>query len=446
MNSVQMGVCSVPVGRSPKLVGLAASTILAVLCAFQASGQEIAELSFRERATDLVILKDDTQLRGVLIPASRGGVLIRSEWLRTHAANFFTEHVQPQWEAAQAAQPKGSALRDAIRQEHDQLKQMPGFDAQHAGLLGEVMMKLEPEPGQMPKLLVLQLPGNLVRRRQAQPERIQRIGFLGLLNDLPNVESAAWRELADQLAQIPPATLRSSLPQNGSSTEPTDDLDRQRSAVLASVEYRLGRTAKFVQTGSAVLPEDGPVDVQGLMTQMLGQGLQNQLADLLNEAGAGAINPSGQPGGAGGGDRTAPESVRRAAEARGLRTVAISSFSTNVSGGSAVVERRLYRRNDQGEWPLIYVAAGQSTVAELTDAEQKAVSDDPQIKEITALFGGLGVGTGEIAKALQMGSVVRRAADRSSAALEEFVTQALNGRVSGTAADSVLVIEIKAAR
>ena len=95
---------------------------------------------------------------------------------------------------------------------------------------------------------------------------------------------------------------------------------------------------------------------------------------------------------------------------------------------------------------MVVAAPGQSTVAELTDAEQKAVSDDPQIKEITALFGGLGVGTSDIAKALQMGSVVRRAAGRSTAVLEEFVTQALNGCVTGTSAESVPVIEVKATR
>ena len=425
------------VRRRDSLNRCAAALILLLLLAspVPVSGQLQERVPFRDRVVDLAILRDGTRLSGVTLPRDRPQLLVARAWLQQNALPFYTDQVEPQLTALSADRQNRDPLLQRLDEQLQELQQAPERDVRRMGLLAESIRALRDAGNGETRLLILDFSQVPPRRIVTQRVRSQQLGFLALLNDIPDVESSSWQTVAQKVEEIPAARRRTSLPGSDG-----DEIRQQADLILATVDYRGGVISRFISTGAGVIPEDGTPDVSALLTDLLGQSLQNQLNELLNPEGTGRPAAPGAVLAA----QVLPDAARRQAESRGHRTLLISSFEIQLEAGGAIVRRSLFRRGDDDQWSLVTTVTGQGNAAELTVDQRNAIRADPQIERVTAVFSSLGITVGDLDRALQLGAVVQSAAQKAQAALEEAVSAAAQGHLPGRSAPSIPVITLRA--
>ena len=105
------------------------------------------------------------------------------------------------------------------------------------------------------------------------------------------------------------------------------------------------------------------------------------------------------------------------AERENANIVELTSMSLNAAAGTAVVSISVYHRGGGQNWSKAAVVAGRAGHQDVTPDRQKAISDDPRVKQISQLLNGLGGGQNQLSKAISIGAVVEVAQQRAKAEL-----------------------------
>lgn len=348
--------------------------------------------SFRDRVTDRVSLKDGTQLFGMAVSEKPAKLVVRTAWVEQQRPDFYTNDLKPMLTKLAADEP--SELVQQLEKEIEIAKQQAPDDRRRSGLLKEVRDRLVPDPNEVPEFVSIEVARGRLRSLELQKEPRRELCRLAILNGLVDYEDQHWKSVTQQLQAIPEGQRKTSLP---AAENPDDDIYK----ILASVDVQLGAATKLVQSGDQVFDESQKPDLAALMSSMMGGNVQTLLNDLLNEDGKAPPQASTSD--------EIPLAAKAAAEKNQHKTVVLSSFEFDLEAGSATVSKRMFRQKDDDSWSMVLVSSQKSSVNDLKPGQADAIANDPQIKEISGLVGGLGIGGDKLDTALKMGAVVQNA-------------------------------------
>ena len=378
-----------------------AITLLLLLTVLTRTGQcqnaDLLARSFRDHVTDRVILNDGTVLWGMSVGKKPVRLFVSVRWLQDHHPAFLADVVLPAFRKLDL--PDQSMLVASLRDEIDRLTNQTD-SLQRAGLLKEIQLRLTPTELSLPEFLILELPKSRLRSSELQSDARRELCRLAILNGIRDIETTHWKSVSEQLQAIPPTARKTTPP------GPPTNSDETLQQILAAVDVRLNNATRLVQNGDSVFDESVPVNVAGLIQTALGNNVQTLLNELLNES---VPKSAALP------DDTLPASARRIAESAHHTTIVLASFQPNLEVASATVTRRLFRKQNDGQWKLVWSTSSTSTSADLKPSQIELLENDPQVQEISRLAEGLGLGGQQLSIALQFGGIVQnamRVADR----------------------------------
>jgi hypothetical protein len=348
--------------------------------------------SFRDRVTDRASLKDGTQLFGMAVSEKPAKLVVRTAWVEQQLPDFYANDLKPMLTKLAAHEP--STLVQQLEKEIELAKQQSPDDRRRSGLLKEVRDRLVPDPNDVPEFVTLEVAKGRLRSLELQKEPRRELCRLAILNGLVDYEDQHWKSVTQQLQAIPEGQRKTSLP---AAKDSDDDIDK----ILASVDVQLGAVTKLIQSGDQVFDESQKPDLAALMSSMMGGNVQTLLNDLLNEGGKAPPQASTSD--------EFPSAAKVAAEKNQHKTVVLSSFEFDLEAGSATVSKRMFRQKDDDSWSMVLVSSQTSSVNDLKPGQADAIANDPQIKEISGLVSGLGIGGDKLDTALKMGAVVQNA-------------------------------------
>jgi hypothetical protein len=393
--------------------------ICSCCCQCVAHAQTQRPVPFRNRAVDLVILKEDVRLYGIVLPSSAKDpeILVRRSWLTSEKSEFFRERIEPLLAATKQAE--SNPLAAAVTMEIERLRKETPDDVQRIGLLGETRDRIQTRSAADSPWLVIVLPQDQVQRVQTQSPRLREFGYWGILNQVDGVESQSWQEVSRSLSQIPLPQRVTELPADNS----THGVHQSLKRILAAVDIATARIGKMLQVGSSVLPDDDRLSVEAIMPTLLNGSLQQQLGELL----------SGQSGTQ---DTLLklpaldqlPADVIRMAEAKDWQTVRVSAFGISLKSSAATARTVCFTRHGDGQWEQVFRVQTQVAASEVSEAQVDQIQQDPRIQQISALFAGLGSSSGDVSRALQLGGCLRLALSQCEDQLQTQVSNVLQGR------------------
>jgi len=379
--------------------------------------------SFRDRVTDRVTLSDGTHLWGMVQSTKPLRLLIRASWLQSAVPEFWTNSVLP--ELNQNEDPALMALAAALQMEIEQIPATMPESRQRIGLLKEIHQRLTQQNDEWPEFIVLELPKTRTRGMEAQPAARRELCRLGILNGIPDIEETHWKSVAEQLQKIPLAARKVDAP------NPQQDVNKNVQRILAAVDLRLNTATRLVQQGKNVFDESAQPDLATLMNSMLGANTESLLEELLGEG--------SRPVPAAGNTDSLSNAARVLADSKGHVTVVVTAFDFDPAAGSATVTRRMFRKRPDAQWDLLVTVTRASTTADLKPGQIEAISNDPQIKEISGLVEGLGLGGAQFSNALQLGAVVRNAMFAADQAFEQEIQGTITARTLASARNALVI-------
>ncbi len=395
------------------------------------------EPGFRSRVVDLVILTDNTRLFGILAPEQQTRLLVRTDWLRQSVPQLFHPNLDACLKDAQQAETEQPVLQQRIETEIQFAQNSATPDRLVIQNLQEVLEQLKLKTESPPKLVILELAPSIVRRRQAQVQQIQQLGFLAVINHLEDAERLNKEDAASGLQSIPPGQLIRSIPDGQSEAENSHAVNQQVNAILTAIDLRTGKKGELIRSGNIFVPNDGEASLQSLIPQMMQQNMQKQFEDLLGE---GNTSPAGSES-----DtllKSLPPSAISSAKARNWNTVEITSFEIQIENGTAAVHKQLFHQTASGDWSLIHSVTAVASDSELTEDQKDAVRNDPQVQSVMQIFQTLGTADSDLTRAILMGAVVKSAAASAAGQIQDFVSSSLRGEFQSSGSSPVPVIQI----
>ena len=425
--------------------------VLCVLTAFCLPTTLIAaEVPLRERAVDLLLLKDGTRLFGVLLSAERAKevrFLVRGAWLQQNSPTLLAEIQRLAVAPAPVAAEVSVGISGLLAAHIAKLQQDPSVSAEQIGFLQEQLDRQIPAEQPVvdvavPDAVVVRFPSSLVRRQLRQNDKVRRLAGLAILNQVDDCERLSQSDVQAELQKIPVSQLRQDLPgeatamsENGMAE--TDPAKAKLARILLNADRIFGKTCHLIFQSGQYL-QDGqqsPADLQQLAGQMLQGQLQSQLQELLGEG-------FGPPGGLSTSQKNIKQkpgdilnaSAAAIADRDNADVVELIQMQMNPTAGSAVVHIDVYHRHpDDNDWKLVVQATGSATSADISEAQRQRIANDPQVQQITQLFSGLGSGVTDLTKAISIGACVETAQTRAAEKLTDALKVAVpGGNVSAT--------------
>ena len=359
------------------------------------------------RTIDVVLLKDGTRLPGILLPDAEHGsqvvsLLMRAAWLNEHEPGLVSSRA----EALGIRERATSLLENHIAD----LEASPNPLAERIGFLRTRLVEvraIEAKP-RLGELAVLQIAEQHVRRIHRQPSRIRHLGFLGIINQLPSVESLSRRDVQKKIGAIPRSNLTTSLPQTRDA-ETSSLFD----CVRLNADLEFGPVCRMIQVGNEFIDADSEQNPVRLTTRILTQQLRLVAAELTDE--------SRQKSAAARHRTTLPPAVRIAASEKKAVIVILTDWTMHLKNGVAEVLMTLFHR-DQTQLDRFRIrrsVTGNASIADVSAERQELIGRDPRVKQVLDLFGNLGTGNSDVARALAMGAVVDTARQNAELLLQE---------------------------
>ncbi|GAB5442225.1 MAG: hypothetical protein Fues2KO_25740 [Fuerstiella sp.] len=398
-----------------------------------------ADTPVRRRAAELLILKDQTRLFGLIandVPGRPLQFLVRRQWLQQEA-NQLLQRLKSTGDAASDGVPTDGALLvnsdvaadvQWLQQYLKRLESDPDVTAEHRFYLQECLTTLtaSDQANAETKLIALQIDRSMITRILPKPEGPRQLTWLALRTDEPATETATplqlQRALSKRTEYQPPFTagdipsLKQTLTQDN--TESTETQSARLQSMLFQADQRHGRTLQLIKIGNDYVSATGGQTTEQLMpliSRMLQGQIQSQLQELLQEP---------QPAGAG--HATArlqlpaklPESLQRRAATEAARVVEISGFDVQPANGTATVMMAAYHLSPvHNDWTQVASSSATAGRDQVTTEAQQQVADDPRVRQISQLFRQFGISNGQLSQATSLGAVVQAAQKKAQTGL-----------------------------
>lgn len=383
------------------------------------------QVPVRQRAVDLVLLRDGTRLLGAVVADKRGQnmqMLLRGSWLEQNAPDLLDRIVPDSAVEPAATKSVASLVQEFVKD----LESQPDPDFERIGYLNERLIDLEVDPNPAsvgtPDLVVISLPQKLIRNRLVQPSRGQNLAGIAVLNQIDQVEDLSKNDVIAKLKKIPLAKLLRQLPEQVSKNQASKQTSVQQEfqKLLVRTDRTLGKTIRLIyQSGQYVDEQNASAaDLQALTTQMMAGQVQSQLQSLLNGEFSQPAGTQKKSSTSGLTKTLAPTAVE-IAKRQQADVVEVVEMKLNVTAGSANVRLGLYHQwPDQQVWTLVAMVTGNATTRDVPADQKQRIAEDETVKQVTQLFSGLGSSGSNITNAISIGAAVEVAQNRARQALE----------------------------
>lgn len=413
-------------------IGLLRATpiLLAAFCLLIDASPACAQKKGLTRfAVDMVTLKSGERLRGALLGEQPDGTVsmaVQRKWLEENRLEMYRDATAGE---AQSAMRQSTQLRDRLRRwiaEQTDANALIAFLETELERVDEQIARLNDNPGAGLKtqFVVLSLAKNRMDFWFAQPPDNRQIAMLAWGERLADVEGREAADLVDELKSksIDPerdtVRLADRVPGRGQS-------DREWAARQAIVEFEYGKRVEFQGMGSALFRTGTgakQVGMEQMLTEMLPQLLQNQLAnqlgglgDLLNEPGLGGRPQPARPREP---DLSKAIQVARTEKVRGFRA---TQLELNVGQQVSRVVGKFVARMPDGEWVTVWSSTVNGDATQARPELRERIEKDPQIAQVLKTVKGLGLGIEQqLGTAMQFGAATMEAQQQSDRQFVEF--------------------------
>jgi hypothetical protein len=384
--------------------------------------------SYRDRVCDFAILSEGKRVTGIAINSSPARIVIRTDRLKAEAPELFTNEILPL--VADKDRYRNQELINILQPHAEQLKSSTPVDLQQAGLMDEIIERLETRGEHVPPWIVLEIAPKRLKRLETLPANRREFAKLALLNQINDFENLHWKTVAARLQAIPEAQLKRPVATPPQPTPPKILAER----ILAAIDVRLNRCTRLIQTGEHFVNEHDKPDLATLLTMHLGNSLTSTIQELLNESGGSTSGKNVEI-------VKLPEAAIQIAQENGNTTVVVSSFTFDTQRGTATVMKQLFKESTPRQWTHIDSTITSSTTNDVTPEQIRKINEDPQVTEISELLRRLSPDPSALKTAIQMGAVVQNALSKGDAAFQASLQKII---AAGEADESPPTVVLKA--
>lgn len=371
---------------------------------------EIAR-SFRDHVTDRISLQGHSPLRGCLLSRNPLQICVRSKHILEQSPDLYEQVVLPAVRMHLTLHP--NPLIQELESAIAEVRRLSPDERQQIGLLEEILSRLTPDEPDVAEWIVLEISKSQLKRSDLQSDARRELCRLAILNNIQDIETRHWKSVAAQLVRIPQSDLVREF-------TPPADTDSAMLSIQAAVNVRLNMALRLIRQGDQIVDESVEQDLSGLLSTMLGGSIQELISELASEP-AFHSKPSGRKS-----PEILPERATRLAEEQNKSTIILSDFHVDVSGGSTSVRKRLFHKPTNGSWKLLLSVEGSAMPQDVDDGQVAAIENDPQIRELSTLVEGLGLGGVPLNQAIRSGAVVRRSLQMANEAFENQIQGIIN--------------------
>lgn len=372
-----------------------------------------------KRAVDVVLLKDNTLLLGLLWSAHPGQdveFIVRTEWLQQNAAAYFAQ-AMPRQKANQRA-----ALEQLHRRISEWLAKREKDSENLAFFLKTEQSRVEQELEDLddageangarePDLTMLEIPTAQIRRQTKQSVDVRKV--LGW----------AWDQRLDDPENRTASDLRDELKADGIDVkeEPTElwkrlaprrQSDRQWATRVALVEFMYFRKPDFQGTDAFLMRAD-EAGAKVPIGELLQGQLEGQLKELLGEANGATKGP-------------APEEAakREAAQAdhRGFR---VTQMLQAGGGRPGTIRGRFFAQMPDGTWLNVWQEEFTPNGNNPNAQNEQRIANDPRVKQALDLAAALGIkpDSDQMRLALQAGAATMEGQQEVNKKFDEVLSR-----------------------
>lgn len=415
------GARIVPRIHTPLLIYLLMVAIIWWGCIDNSDG---ADVPVRRRAADVFLLSNGDRLLGVMLTQSDKAsvrIMLRTKWLAQNAPAL--------WKSAQEnrlppPEPEDDG-RGRLAQHINELRDADPPDRERIGYLEERLQVLFPDPeaATNPTVVIVQLPKSFVRTQVLKRREARQLAGVAILNDLPTSESVEPATLAEEIAKLDPDSMIRTLPGGGSGAEL--EARRRVDQILLQTDRLLGKTCRLiVHNGQYISESQATENPRQLAARMLTGQIQSQLQVLLSEdfaAPAGRLRDQSQSV-----PEVLPQVAVRLATEEQADVVEVTTLDLNAAAGTAIVQLSVYHRGLMGNvWRKIASTTGSAAPNDISPERQSQIADDARVRQVTQLFGGLGINPQQLSQAISVGAVVGVAQQRAKSKLSDTLSAGL---------------------
>ena len=397
--------------------------ILALLMTmvFSSADSSQADVPVRRRAADVFQLRDGTRLFGVLLDGGtdRGvRAMFRGQWLKQNAPELYESAIN----SAKTPTSNDDRSKEALIRHLQQLRAADEPDIERIGFLEERLTDLFPEQEQAavaPDIVILKISNSLIRQKLLKTNAFRQQAGVAILNNLANAETSTPADLQNDLLKLTPATVVRSLPVAPSPSQKDELFER----ILLQADRVFGKTCRLIYQGGQFISEsNGEQNLEQLAGQLLNGQVQSQLQQLL-----GGEFSTQKPRESLLDDDKLPQAASQLAERENADIVEVSSMSLQPANGRASVSLYVFHRaSSDADWAKVASVTANATERDVLPENRQRIADDPRVKQVTQIFGGLGISGNEISKAVSIGAVVEVAQSQAKAKLTEQLTLTAN--------------------
>ena len=364
---------------------------------------------------DILTIKDGPRLRGAILNRDASGqftMAVSREWLNSAYPKFFEKHQSAE---SQQARAHVVALRDRIQA----WKKERADDRELVQLLESRLEQVDEQLedlGDKPKaletqFLLVQVPGDQVKRFYVQPAARKQIALLAWQVRLENPETRETKDLLRELREnkielTQVVNLGDRLPPRGQSA-------REWAGRKAIVEYEFRKPLDFQGMGGMLLPAGAQAkdaDLAQVLGQLLEGNLGNDLAKLLGDV------KTGKP------QVTDPfATAKKSADAKGAIGFRTTRVNQDLRTRRVAVESRFLARMPNGKWETIWTHTETADATKDRPDARQRIEDDPRIGKILKTFEALGLGVDkQMQIALNFGAATMEAQKNADSKFFEF--------------------------
>ncbi len=374
-------------------------------------------------AADVVFLNDGTVFYGIIQDVDDSFVTLVADraWLQTHRPDFYRQHLEDETVLVAKQNERLVQLISEWLEERTDEVGLRLFLEDQLEKAERVATADDKTPDT--RFTYLRINRSDVRRTQLQDAARRLIAVVAWKHELADVCTRPAKELFEELekAGIDPYQESVDFSDEVPAAAQTDEQWAIRKAI---VEYDFrDENLQYQGTGDTVFRRGEEANAAALLTQMLQGGMgSNSLQQIGEELGIPEFTRNRNQN-----QNVQTESWKKqAAEAdkEGFRSFSITRLEQNILSPDVKVEWHFFVKQLDGTWTRLTKLTGQANADEQEQARVDALLEEPQIKQVVELFGGLGLGGNQnIERAIRHGVATQTAMQSALEDAQQFLNE-----------------------
>lgn len=249
----------------------------------------------------------------------------------------------------------------------------------------------------------------------AAPEN-RKIAGLAYQNKINNVNTTSVIVLARELEALGVDLETSSVDLTDQLPSVSSDSPQQWAARQALFEYQFREPLEYQGTGTDLFRTGEEQDVMAIAQQMMGGSSANAIMQLGADLGLPEFKRPAQ-------DANWWKKTCAQAEQAGFRGVLIKRLQPAGMGNVAKVSGHFFAQLKPGDWFEVFQFTAASSLNEQSADRIAQLEEDPQVKQLKSLADSLGLGGGQLDRALRQGAATQNALEQVNEAFGRMLAR-----------------------